>query len=455
VKALPILIPIYEGNKRGPIIIRAGMISYDLLSSTKLLRRHRMLTRAEALAEAPGLNPNGLRAAAIYYDAQVEFAERLVVENVISARKHGAVVVTYAKVEKLIVADGMVQGVEVVDVFSQELFAATATIVVNASGPWVDQVLANAGNSSPRLIGGTKGSHLIVAPFCGAPRTAMYVEAESDRRPFFIIPWDGKYLIGTTDIRFEGNLDKVQIHDDEIDYLLQETNRVLPDARVTRHSVLYTYSGVRPLAYTENKDEQSITRRHFVRESRHAKGVVSIVGGKLTTYRSLAEQTVDLILSRLGRNVTESTTALAVLPGAGATNLNTLSDRIKRTYGLSTLTSERLTRVYGTRASDVMKLIGDDKMLLEVLDSETGSIAGEVIFSFKEELARTLADCLLRRTMVGLNSSLGIGADEAAAKIAQKYLGWSEDRTLRELEGYRNYVERFQPVRGKTEGPSH
>lgn len=449
VKPLPILLPLYEQAARGPLTIRAGMIAYDMLSLDKSLPRHRMLTRDEALVQAPGLNRNGLRAAAIYYDGQVEFAERLVVENVLSAKEHGATVITYARVQKLTgqFTDAGVAGrvVEFVDTRTGAAFAARGRIIVNAAGPWVDEVLTSVERPSQRLIGGTKGSHLIVNPFAGAPSAALYVEAESDRRSFFIIPWDGKYLIGTTDIRFTGDLDRVEIEDDEIDYLLRETNRVISPSRLTRDAVLYTYAGVRPLPYTENKNEEGITRRHFIRESRDQEGLLSIVGGKLTTYRNLAEQTVDLIGRKLGKSFPKCSTAFAALPGADAGHFHSFAEQFKRDSGLSSQISERLLRVYGTRAPEVLKLAAQDKSLAEKFDEETGAIAAEVIFSFQREMAETLADCLLRRTMVGLNSSVGIGADETAAAIAQKYLGWSETRVQEELAAYRRYVKRFQP----------
>jgi glycerol-3-phosphate dehydrogenase len=446
VKPLPILIPIYERAKRGPLTVRAGMIAYDLLSLDKSVSRHRMLTPDEALAHAPGLDSVGLRGAAVYYDAQVEFAERLVVENVLSAKEYGATVKTYAKVQKLIIEDGAVRGVEGIDVLAGDTFAASGRMVVNAAGPWVDQVLSDGKDSRP-LIGGTKGSHLIVAPFTGAPSTALYVEAETDGRPFFIIPWNGKYLIGTTDMSFEGDLDKLEIEAEEIDYLLRETNRVISRASLTRDSILYTYSGVRPLPYTKGKKEEAITRKHFIWESEEAQGLFSIVGGKLTTYRNLSEQTVDLIFKKLRKDVPNCMTASAPLPGASSQNPDVLGDRLKRAYSLSSRTSERLPRVYGTRASEILKLASRDTALLEIFDEETGAIAVEVIYSFQQESARTLADCLLRRTMVGLNSSLGVGADEAAARIAQKYLGWSEDKVQSEVENYRAYVERFRTIR--------
>lgn len=445
VKALPILIPIYEGNKRLPMTIRAGMIGYDLLSFGKSLPRHRILTRAEAIEAAPGLNPNGLLAAAIYYDAQVEFAERLVLENVISAREHGAVVITYGKVRRLLSDDGAVHGVEFSEVLGERTLAARGSIVVNAAGPWVDHILENARQPPKRLIGGTKGSHLIVAPFAGAPATALYVEAEADNRPFFIIPWNGKYLIGTTDIRFKGDLDRVEIEDTEIDYLLRETNRVIPGAGITRNSVLYSYSGVRPLPYTEHTEEQSITRRHFIHDHAQMPGLITIVGGKLTTYRSLAEQAVNLVFRKLGKTVAKCLTSEAALPGAEAANIKSFSDQFEMEYGLPSQTNKHLLGVYGTRTANVLELASADKSLAEVFDRETGAIASEVIFSFQHELAQTLADCLLRRTMVGLNSTLGVGADEAAARIAQKHLGWSETRAQQELAAYRDYVKRFQP----------
>jgi glycerol-3-phosphate dehydrogenase len=303
-------------------------------------------------------------------------------------------------------------------------------------------VLGQIAAQSPRLIGGTKGSHLIVAPFAGAPDNAIYVEAETDRRPFFIIPWNGNYLIGTTDIRYAGDLDHVHIAGEETDYLLRETNRVIPEAHLTRRDILYTYSGVRPLPFTGDKDEQSITRRHFVRVSPHLDNLFSIVGGKLTTYRSLAAQTVDLVLQQLGRRSPPGTTDREPLPGAATRDFEDFRGDFKQRSGLPDATSDRLLRIYGTRSYAVTNLIAQDPSLGEVFDPETGAIAAEVVFAFRHELAQTLSDCLLRRTMVGLNSTCGLDAVEGAAKIAQKHLAWSEDRTAPEIAQYRKEVSR-------------
>jgi glycerol-3-phosphate dehydrogenase len=464
VRPLQMLAPIYKNARRGMWTIRVGMIAYDALSFDKKLPRHRMLSREQTLKRVPGVRSEGLEGAAVYFDAQVEFAERLVLENVLSAVEHGAKIITYARVDQILVEAGKAFGVKFTRVQSRlntgtagvspadrtlnssnERHSVPAKVIINAAGPWVDELLAQANSeTSPRLIGGTKGSHIIVAPFAGAPDIAIYVEAETDRRPFFIIPWNGNRLIGTTDIRYEGDLDQVEIESAEIDYLLRETNRVIPEANLTREQVLYTYSGVRPLPFAGNKDEQSITRKHFIRPHPRVENLFSIVGGKLTTYRSLAEQTVDLVFKELGRRSPACVTDQEPLPGAAGREFEAFSKDFKR-LGLSEATGDRLLRIYGTRASVIMELLANDASLAEVFDSESGAIAAEVVLAFQHELAQTLSDCLLRRTMVGLNSSCGLDAVEAAASIGRKHLGWSESRVNQETSTYRKEISRRKP----------
>ena len=369
VKPLPITIPIYKQSSRGRMTVRAGMIAYDLLSYRKSLPPHRMLSRAKTLEQSPGLNPEGLLGSARYFDAQVEFAERLVVENALSAREHGAEIVTYAPVAKI-----SAEGVEFV--VDGGTHFARASVVINAAGPWVDQLLERAQVESTRLIGGTKGSHIVVPPFPVASKSAIYLEAQTDRRPFFIIPWNGNYLIGTTDVRFEEDPDQVRSELWEIDYLLAETNRAFPGAGLTRDRILFTYSGVRPLPFTRNEKEKNITRRHFIREHRSMKNLLSIVGGKLTTYRSLAEECVDLVFRKLGRQSPPCLTAKEVLPKPAIR---------------------------------------------------------DIVFSFQHEMAKTLADCFLRRTMRGLDGDLGLGDLDAAVKV----LGWSNEKAKWEIENYK------------------
>ena len=449
VRALPMLIPVYQGAGRGRSTIRAGMLAYDALSFGKSLPRHRMLTKRESLELAPGLESGGLLGAALYYDAQVEFAERLVLENALAAREFGATIATYARVDQLIVEQGTILGVAFTDLRSNETHSAVATVTINASGPWVDRVASGLRQESvkERMIGGTKGSHIVVAPFAGAPASGLYVEARTDRRPFFILPWNGNYLIGTTDIRYEGDPDAARIEETETEYLLAETNRVIPKAELTREAILFTYSGVRPLAYAKNKSEQNLTRRHFIHDHEpRIKGFASIVGGKLTTYRHLSEQAVNLVFRKLGRAVPPCTTHEVPLPGAVTPDFGSFSNGFQEDSKLTENISKRLLRIYGTRAPSVLELTVRDPRLAATFSEETNAIGAEVVFSFQHEMAQTLADCLLRRTMVGFDSSLGIGLDEAAAQIAQQHLGWTESRAQQEVAEYRHYIERFQQM---------
>src|SRR5215212_2170688 len=180
VKPLGFLVPVYDYMSRGKLMVQAGMIAYDALSYDKSLERHHIYDREQTLERYPGLNSEGLKGAAFYYDAQVEYAERIPVENAISAHENGAVVLTYTKVDRIVVEDGRATGVEFENLLGGGRYAAHAPVILNMAGPWVDEVLGGMNRAEERMIGGTKGSHLIVDPFPGAPQTALYVEAQED-----------------------------------------------------------------------------------------------------------------------------------------------------------------------------------------------------------------------------------------------------------------------------------
>jgi glycerol-3-phosphate dehydrogenase len=449
VRPLPLLIPIYRGDKRGPLIIRAGMVAYDALSFDKSLPRHRVLSQADALSRAPGLDRDGLRGAALYHDAQVEYAERLALENALDARAHGADVRTYHEVGQILTAGERVSGVAGHDLLTGERFQAEAPLVINVAGPWVDEVLGGTRETATQpLIGGTKGSHIIVDPFPGAPRDALYAEARRDARPFFIVPWNDAYLIGTTDTRYSGDLDWVSAEAWEIDFLLEETNRVVPEANLAREHVRYSYAGVRPLPYQPASAEGSVTRRHIVLD--HAerggpRGLLSIVGGKLTTYRELAEQTVDLVYSLAELPVVPSRTASLPLPGGRSERpwAEFRADFLRST-SIPTRSAEHLLRTYGTRAPELLAT-ATTPALQAVIDPYTGAIAAEVPWAVAQEEARTLSDVIARRTMVGLGPDVGIGADAAAARVARETLGWDAARAETEVAAYREWVRRYRP----------
>lgn len=453
VHPLPLTLPIYKRHQRGPQLIRLGMIAYDTLSFDKSLPRHRMDSAKAALVHEPGLNPDGLRGAARYYDAQVEYTERLIVENVLDAIAHGAVVASYTRVDRVVLEAGVVRGVELTDLLTGETAFAPGRVAVNVTGSWVDTVLRESGIVSERLVGGTKGTHIIVRPFPGAPKDALYIEAQQDGRPYFIIPWNDLYLIGTTDVRYDGELDRVVPSEDEIAYLLTETNIAIPSAALDRGKVLYAYAGLRPLPYAPEGKEGSITRRHIIRDhSPQVAGLLSIIGGKLTTFRSLAEETVDSVDKKLGRSLPSGQTAKDPLPGASE-SFDQFSDRFRRDAPswLASRSIDHLLKVYGTRANAVVALAERDPDLRQVISEENGAIGATIVIAFTEERARTLTDALLRRTMIGYAADAGFGALDAAAAIAQRTLGWDDARRDAEIEAYRQYMTRFLPATAEPE----
>jgi glycerol-3-phosphate dehydrogenase len=447
VQPLPMFVPIFAGAKRGPLLIRAGMTLYDVLSYDKSLPRHHMLTARQTLEQLPGLHSGGLKGAARFFDAQAPYAERLAVENALSAHEHGAKIVTQARIDRIVTEGAVVRGVVAHDLLNDQSYELAAKTVVNVTGPWVDRLLESAANepNRPRFIGGTKGSHLVVPPFPGAPTETVYFEAKSDGRAIFIIPWTDRYLIGSTDVRYDGDLDDVRISEDEIDYLLSESNRLIPTANLSRDDVQFTYSGVRPLPYVKVGAAGAITRRHLVQNhSPRLRGLLSVIGGKLTTHRSLAEEVVDEVCDQLGISRT-SPTANLPFPGAAGIALAAFRRRVVETSGLPERVASRLVSIYGGRATEVLALADNAPDLRDPFDPESGAIGAEVVFAVRTEFAHDLQDILMRRTMVGLGPTMGVGADLAAAAIAQQHLGWSSERAATEVGAYRSSLERFRP----------
>ena len=459
VSPLRLTIPLYAGARRGPGIVRLGMWAYDLLSIGKALPRHQMLDREALLAESPALAADGLRGAARYYDAQVTFAERLVLENLLAARAAGARIRTWTEVVGLERRDG--EWLLQLRTAGGGADSLTASRVVNAAGPWVDDVLATADGEGPGLIGGTKGSHIVIAGFAGAAfdaagnaavgnaGDALYVEARSDGRPFFIIPWNGLLLIGTTDLRYDGSLDSVHASSAEIDYLLAETRHVFPGAALGRESVLYAYAGVRPLPARSKGPESAITRRHIlVAGDGERRGLVSVVGGKLTTYRSLAEQVVDQVGRSLigdgkafqGGRLPECRTATMPLPGAP--DRRAAASALEDVAGLSASGRERLLAIYGGRAT---QLAARATRTPGTLGDRGRVLRAEVGFAFDEEFAHGLADVVFRRTMLGFDADQGRGFYDEVASLAADARGWDSARRQRELDALTGHADGLRP----------
>ena len=446
VRPLPFMMPFLRRNKRGPMLLRMGMLAYDVLSYDKSLPHFRLYGKKRTLTRAPGLDPAQLDGGALFYDAQVDFAERLSVENVLSAREHGARVLTHTRATRLLLEDRRVVGVEYTDLISGATSSARAKVTVNATGPWADELLEGLPAHERPLIGGTKGTHLVVDRFPGAPvGCALYYEAASDGRPVLVIPWQGRFLIGSTDIRYHGDAGEVMADPSEIEYILSETNLLMPSAGLTRNSVRLVYTGVRPLPFDPKDDPARITRHHIVKDhAPEVEGLVTIVGGKLTTFRSLGQDATDRVVKKLGAGKRRSRTRKEPLPGGATADYAAFAASFKASIDLGERAGDRLLSLYGVRARQVAALAREEKGLDQVFDQRSGALAAELAHALRVESARTLTDVLMRRTMLGLDPDLPVGSVEAAAAIMAKHEGWERGRAAREIEAYTRYAARFR-----------
>src|SRR5512136_358029 len=304
VRPLPFLVPVYRGAKRGMFMIRIGMKLYDLLTPGKRTEHYRTITRNETMRLERYLEPRDLLGSGYYFDDLLLLPERLCLENVLSAQRWGATVYNYAEVTGIrdiapsaerrapTTANGNWE-VAVRGALNGAQARVTARVVVNATGPWADQVRRLAGvDGGRRCVRTTKGIHLLL------PRItdhAVYIAAKRDDRMFFVIPWQQFTLVGTTDTDFKGDLDRLAATREEVQYLLHETQRVFPSAGMREEDICYTYSGVRPLSFEEGKSASAVSRAHKVIPEGESGTFLSITGTKLTCFRSLAEEAVDQV----------------------------------------------------------------------------------------------------------------------------------------------------------------
>lgn len=448
VKPLRLIMPLYAHNRRPAWLIRLGMVVYDILSFDKRTGGHEVLNLEKTVRRFPGIARGGLSGATVFTEGQVEYAERLCVELAVAATAAGAMIRTKARVEEPVLEAGKVVGVTYRDLATDELTTERAPVVLNVAGPWIDRIFRRGAPPQPRLNGGTKGSHLIVDPFPGAPRDVVYYESKTDGRLVLVIPWMGRYMIGTTDIRFDADPDEARCSTAEMDYLLGEVNQLIPEARLTPADVLYTFSGIRPLPYAPGLVEAKIPRSHVLHD--HAPslpGLVTVVGGKLTTFRQLAQDAVDDVFRRLGRRSPPCMTAREPFPGA-VFNAAELKRQLLG-LGLSDQSATRLVSLYGARARDVVQEAKDDPVLLAVVHQATGAIGAEMVFATRREFAVSLADVMARRTLLAFAPGHGLDSVDAIADLLAQRCQWDADRRAAEISGYEAWLSHIA-VPGRT-----
>ncbi len=444
VRPAALMMPLFRHNRRSAWLVRVGMALYDGLSFGKTPPHHRVLSPGETRGRFTGISTEGLGGAALFYDGQVEYAERLCVELAVDAKANGATVLLHSQVDELIVEAGTVVGVGWTDRLTGERSTARAPLVMNVTGPWIDRLTSDAYAAAPqpRLNGGTKGSHLIVEAFEGAPRDVVYYESRRDGRLVLVIPWMGRLMIGTTDVRFDLDPDDARCDIGEAEYLLAEVNALVPSAHLTLDDVLFTYSGVRPLPYAPDKAASSVPRSHVLHDHQDSglANLVTVVGGKLTTHRQLAEDAVDDALKRLGRRKRRSTTKDLPLPGARVSDLEQFRHSLAASSGLPARTVDRLVAFYGSRADRIVALAQRDERLTAGVHQGTGAIAAEVAFAVDEDLALTLSDVMARRMLLAFEPGHGRESVPAVVELLAHRLSWDGDRRAREAAEYETWL---------------
>lgn len=412
-----------------------GLRVYDLLSRKRgALPEHRFLSAARLRAEHPDLD-HAFMAAALYHEARVTHAERLGLELVMDA----LVANPRAGLRTYTTLKGDACGaLRLVDQLTGETHDVTADVVVNAGGAWIDEVTAALGLAT-RHIGGSKGSHLIVAnaELHAALEGRMVYFGTKDGRINLAYPFFGHVLVGSTDIPV-GKAGDAACTAEEARYILATLREIFPGIAVKPEQVLLAYCGVRPLPHAPSKNTGAVSRDHSIAEDRlpgNNLPVLSLIGGKWTTFRAFAEQACDRILHLLGKDRRVSTAQLAI--GGGRAYPATQQDRRRWTLSLAEIhqledaRADCLLARYGTRAERVAAFISmaPDRALATL----PGYSARELAFLCQQEPTRRLADLLLRRTSIAMEGLLTPTAIAEAGDIAAEALGWDEPQRHREV----------------------
>jgi glycerol-3-phosphate dehydrogenase len=424
--------------ERGAFVIKIGLMFYDAFTGkTRTVPRHQFHLKAESLRRYPRLNPNVI-CTATYYDGTILSPERLAMEVLLDgeAENPNAHALNYVSL-----AGGEGDSVTLKDEVNGETLTVKPRLLINAAGPWIDLSNRTLGLET-RFIGGTKGSHLVIdnPDLHAAIGDHEFFFENKDGRIVLIFPLYEKVLIGTSDIPVD-DPDDIQCTDEEIDYFIEMVARVFPDIPVAKDQIVFSFSGVRPLAYSKAKRAGQITRNHSIEVvSGMWTGlnfpVYSLVGGKWTSFRAFSEQVTDKALAFLGKQRQKGTDDLAI--GGGRNYPQSDEERQKTIDGLTAWTGvskERLNELfdrYGSRVEPMAMFIS--KSPDQELRSLPGYTKRELAFLAQEEKIVHLEDLLLRRSMLAMLGQLTRERLDELAEVVSESLGWSGQQKKAEVQ---------------------
>ena len=407
--------------RRGALVIKAGLMLYDFFTGgRRVLPPHEFRSRGATLGRWPAINP-AIRASATYYDAWVSRPERLGIEMLADAANRQALALNYAEIGRdetgLVLKDGIGGG----------KVRIRPQLIVNATGGWIDLTNAAIGSTKAPMMGGTKGSHLIVANralYDALDGHMVYYENE-DGRICILFPYLGNVLIGSTDIRVD-NPDNVRCDDDERDYILQSLAVVFPAIRIAPDEIVFRFSGVRPLPASNDGVTGRIPRDHFCELIEGKPPVLCMIGGKWTTFRSFGALAADMVFERLGLTRTVGTEDTAI--GGGRDYPSDIAGRVAsvaKETGLATARLRQLLERYGSNSRGIAAHIaaGPDTDI-----GGSGYSSREIEHIIRREHVETLADILVRRTSIAITGALSLDVIDAVLALLARERGWSREQ---------------------------
>ncbi len=455
VTPLPFLIPLFgrDGvlNRSVARVYRTALWLYDLTGGVRIGRRHQKVDRDEALAHLPTLRADQLVAGFLYWDARTDDARLTLAVARTAVLDHGAVIANHLRVSDLTTGpDGMVRGATVVP-DGGEPFDVRASVVVNAAGVWADRVRTPDEQRDPLTIRPAKGIHVTVPASAFPCDIAAVIPVRSDHRSIFVVSWGDQVYLGTTDTEWDGPLDDPSCLPEDVDYILDAANAVVNTA-ITRSDITGIWTGLRPLLapveghHAPSERTADLSRRHTVRTSAH--GVVTVTGGKLTTYRKMAEDTVDAVVARIDRPALPCSTTHLRLRGAGTTDRQrpmlpptAPAAAAPHPADPAARAAAHLAGRYGTETPQVLALVDGRPELLDPLVPGLHYLGVEALYAVRFEMATSLADVLDRRTRAVLRDARATAsAAGSVADLIGPELGWGPERCRREAAAYAEAV---------------
>ena len=444
---VPMVFPL--AGRREYAKLSVGMWTFDKLAGVSEAERHRLVTAEEAIEIEPRLRSDDLYGAAIHYEYVTDDA-RLVAEVVKSAAGLGAVVANHLEVVSFVTDDGKVVGVEARDEFGETEIEVRGRVIINAAGPWVDRVrLLSETEGTPRLRL-TKGVHVGV-PSERLGLSGIVVMGARDKRAVFAIPRGDVTYLGTTDTDYPGLDDYPQVEWADVEYLLDAVNRTLVlDDELGPGDVVNAWAGLRPLLDQDGKAPTELSRQDEIMVNEA--GLVSIAGGKLTTFRRMAERVMDLVCGRLVEDGLTLPPPVALSDehvlsgGQTGTDLAKYEDYLaSRVREVKRSTIERLVRLYGSNSLRIVDAMEREPSKARPLVHDSVLTEAEIEYNVKHEMAMTLVDVLERRTRLLLwDIECGLPVAERAAAVMGDLLGWDEMRRARELTDFQLLVEQMR-----------